>query len=320
MEHGTNLLFLFSGLVLLVFGGEGLVRGSAALARRLRVSSLVVGLTVVAFGTSAPELVVSVGAALRDSGDIALGNVVGSNIANVLLILGLAALIRPLAIQAQVLRVDIPILIGVSVAVVPLLWNGRVGRAEGALLFAGIVAYTVLSVVLARRESARAVLEEYDKGVPATPGNLAVQLVLIAGGLALLVGGANLFVGAARRLAQSLGVSEALIGLTIVAVGTSLPELMTSLIAAVRRENDIAVGNVVGSNIFNLLGILGASACVKPLRAEGIDAADYVVMLLAALVLLPLAWSGRRLDRREAVLLLAGYAAYVGLRATYGTG
>jgi cation:H+ antiporter len=313
MDFKTALA-LITGLTLLLLGAEGLVRGGAALARRLRVSALVVGLTVVAFGTSTPELVVSIKAALLDAGDIALGNVVGSNIANVLLILGIAAIIRPLRVKAQVIRIDIPIMIGVSVLALPILMNGRVSRVEGLGLLAGIACYTILSVVLARRETEPAVLTEYDRALSARPRSLGGQIVAILLGLSMLAIGSDLFVRGAVALATAVGYSEAFIGLTVVAVGTSLPELFTSVVAAARGESDIAVGNVVGSNIFNLLAILGTSALLRPIQAAGVSRLDYLVMLVAALVLLPFAWSKLRLSRWEALVLLAAYAAYLYLR------
>jgi len=303
-----------AGLILLLVGAEVLVRGGVALARRLRVSALVVGLTVVAFGTSTPELVVSLRAALVGAGDIALGNVVGSNIANVLLILGLAAIVRPLRVTAQVVRIDVPIMIGVSLLVLPVLIDGRVSRVEGVVLLAGIAGYTALSVVLARREKEPTVLIEYDQALSPRPRTLGGQVAAILLGLSVLAIGSSLLVRGAVAFAMSIGVSEAFVGLTVVAVGTSLPELLTSVVAAARRESDIAVGNVVGSNIFNLLGILGASAVLRPIRAAGVTRFDYGVMLLAALVLLPLAWSRLHLSRWEALVLLAAYVTYLGLR------
>lgn len=309
------LLTLVGGLVLLIVGAEALVRGSAALARRLGVGPLVVGLTVVAFGTSAPELVVSARAALAGAGDIALGNVLGSNIANILLILGLAAMIRPLRIQTQLVRIDIPIMIVVSLLFFLVLADRRVSQLEGLLLLCGIAVYTASSIVLARREQDPALRRSIEGGLPVWPRALAGQLAAIAGGLALLVLGANVFVKGAVRMAGALGVSEALIGLTVVAVGTSLPELATSVVAAAKGEGDIAVGNVVGSNVFNLLGILGASAALRPIVAVEIGAADLLAMVAAALLLLPLARSGLRLRRWEAALLLSVYVGYVLFRS-----
>jgi cation:H+ antiporter len=308
---------LLAGLLLLALGADLLVRGGTALARRLGVAPLVIGLTVVAFGTSAPECVVSVRAALADRGAIAIGNVIGSNIVNVLLILALAVLVRPLRIQAKVIRLDIPIMIAVSIAAAPVLLAGRIGRVAGLVLLAGIVAYTWLSFLLARRERDAAVDAEYETGMRVWPRSVGLGLLSAAGGVATLAAGAESFVGGAVKAAAVLGVPEAVIGLTVVAVGTSLPELVTAIVAAARTESDIAVGNLVGSNIFNLLAILGTSAVARPLRAEGILVADYVVMLAAALILFPLARSGQRLSRAEAVLLLLGYAGYTALRAGY---
>lgn len=306
---------LIVGVVLLALGAELLVRGGTALARRAGVGPLVIGLTVVAFGTSAPECVVSVRAALADRGDIAIGNVIGSNIANVLLILALAALVRPLAIQAKVIRLDVPIMIGVSVLVAPVLLGGRVGRLAGLLLLAGIVGYTWLSFVLARRERDAAVEAEYVESLRVWPRSLGMSLLATAGGVAILGAGAEVFVAGAVAAAAALSVPEAVIGLTVVAIGTSLPELVTTVVAAARNESDIAVGNVVGSNMFNLLAILGASATTRPLRTEGIVPGDYLVMVAAAVMLFPLVRSGQRLTRWEAVVLLLGYVAYTAIRA-----
>jgi len=305
---------LIAGAALLVLGAELLVRGGTVLARRLGVGPLAIGLTVVAFGTSAPECVVSVRAALGDRGDIAIGNVVGSNIANVLLILALSALVRPLRIQAKVIRIDVPILIAVSLAAAPVLLAGRIGRLAGLLLLGGVAAYTWLSFVLARRERDATIDAEYEAGLAAWPRSAGSGSLAVASGIAILAGGAELFVGGAVKAAATLGVSEAVIGLTVVAVGTSLPELVTSIVAAAKDESDLAVGNVVGSNIFNLLAILGASSVARPLRTESIVAADYFVMLAAAMILFPLVRSGQRLSRAEAVLLLLGYAAYTAVR------
>lgn len=305
---------LAGGVLALFAGAEALVRGSSALARRAGISPLVVGLTVVAFGTSAPELVVSVRAALAGSGDVALGNVVGSNIANVGLILGLAALTRPLLVQARVIRLDAPLTVAASIVLAALLLDGRLGRVAGLGLVVGLAAYVALSYALALRERERAVLTEFERGVAGPSSGPFIPLAGVVAGLALLAGGAELVVRGAVRLAAEAGVSEAVIGLTVVAVGTSLPELATSVVAATRGEADLAVGNVVGSNMFNLLGILGASALVRPLAAPGIDPVDWGVMIAAAGVLALFAATGRRLTRAEGGVLLAGYAAYLALR------
>lgn len=305
------LLWILLGVGLLYGGAEGLVRGSASVARRLGLSPLVIGLTVVAFGTSMPELVVSVRATLAGAGPIAVGNVVGSNIANIALILGLSALIRPIRVHAQLIRVDVPILIVASVALAVLLQDGRVGRVEGVLFLAGLVGYTVLGLRLARAESA-AVHAEFAEATPPPTGSWARDLVFIAAGLGLLVLGARLLVDGAVTIATSFGVSEAVVGLTIVAVGTSLPELATSLVAAGKGEGDIAVGNVVGSNLFNILGILGTASVVRPLTQTGMTRLDLGVMVGLALVMLPLMRTGFRLSRGEGGFLLAVYLVYVG--------
>ena len=305
------LLWILLGVGLLYGGAEGLVRGSASVARRLGLSPLVIGLTVVAFGTSMPELVVSVRATLAGAGPIAVGNVVGSNIANIALILGLSALIRPIRVHAQLIRVDVPLLIVASVALAVLLQDGRLGRVEGVLFLAGIVGYTVLGLRLARAESA-AVHAEFAEATPPPTGSWARDLIFIGAGLGLLVLGARLLVDGAVTIATSFGVSEAVVGLTIVAVGTSLPELATSLVAAGKGEGDIAVGNVVGSNMFNILGILGTASVVRPLTQTGMTRLDLGVMVGLALVLLPLMRTGFRLSRGEGGFLLAVYVVYVG--------
>ena len=305
-----SLFQIAAGLVLLYGGAEGLVRGSAALALRAGLTPLVVGLTVVAFGTSSPELVVSVQAALAGRGDLAVGNVVGSNIGNVALILGLSVLIRSMAVKAQLLRLDVPVMVVVSVLLWGLLSDGRLGRPEGLVLVVGVVAYTLFNLWQARRETAAA-QRAGEAGLPPPQGPLWRDALFIAGGLALLVLGANLLVDGSVDVARRFGLSEAVIGLTIVAIGTSMPELATSVVAAFRGEGDIAIGNVVGSNIFNVLGILGAAALVQPLEIEGISPVDLAAMTLVAALLLPLMRTGFRLVRWEGGLLLALYAAYV---------
>jgi cation:H+ antiporter len=302
-------LAVAGGVLLLFAGAEGLVRGSASLALRLGMPPLVVGLTVVAFGTSMPELVVSVQAALAGQGGLALGNVVGSNIGNIGLILGISALVAPLAVQARIIRLDLPLLVLVSAALVALLLDGRLGRVEGAFLFAGAVLYTGFTLHAARREGA-AVRKEYAEGIGATSGSALLDSGLVLGGLLLLVGGARLLVSGAVSLAEAAGLPDAVIGLTIVAIGTSLPELATSVVAAFRGEGDIAVGNVVGSNLFNVLGILGVTALVHPVSGT-IGVFDLAVMGGAAVVLLPMMWTGRRVSRGEGAVLLAGYVAYI---------
>jgi cation:H+ antiporter len=305
-------LSVFGGLVLLAFGAEGLVRGAASGARRLGLSPLLIGLTVVAYGTSAPELVVSLHAAVGGNADVALGNVVGSNIANVGLILGLSALLCPIQVRAQILRIDLPIMIGISGLLLGLLWDGVVGRLNGVVLVAGALAYTVVCIWGARDEPRAAVEETFDAGVPSA-GSVGRDLLYGAGGLALLVLGARLLVTGAVTIAETVGLSTTVIGLTVVAVGTSLPELATAVVAALRGQSDLVLGNVVGSNIFNVLGILGVTAVIQPVDGTGLAWWDGGVMLGFAVLTLPLFWTRYTFSRLEGGLLLAGYVAYVGV-------
>lgn len=307
----TDLLLVTVSLALLVAGAEGLVRGSASLALKLGLTPLMVGLTVVAFGTSSPELVVGIKAGLGGQGDITVGNVVGSNIFNIAVILGLTALICPVSAQWQLIKIDTPILVGLSGLLVVLLLDGRLTRVEGAMLFAGLLAYTLLNLRLARRATSAAVEAEFDEGIPQPTGRWGTDFLLIAAGLGLLVYGSDLLVENAVSLARDLGVGEAVIGLTIIAAGTSMPELATSVVAALRREPDIALGNVIGSCIFNLLCILGVSALVVPIQSTGIRALDYGMMIGCSAVLLPMLRTGLRVSRWEGGLLLAAYGAYL---------
>jgi cation:H+ antiporter len=302
---------LAAGLVLLYGGAELLVRGSADMARRLGVSPLVVGLTIVAFGTSAPELVVSIRAGLDRLGNIAVGNVVGSNIFNITVILAVSALVRPLKVNLQVVRLDTPILVAVSVFLLALLRDLRLDRTEGLLLCAGIVAYTALSVALARRAADASAREHMHDRARITARDVLLDITLIASGLVALVFGSQLLVKGAVGLARQLRVGEAMIGLTIVAAGTSLPELATSIVAAGKKEADIAIGNIVGSNIFNILAILGTASVIAPLSCPGISPVDLGFMLGTTVVALPFMWSGFVLNRTEAVLLLSSFCLYL---------
>lgn len=309
-------IFLFvCGLVFLIAGAEALVRGASRLAAVLGISPLVVGLTVVAFGTSSPELAVSVKAALSDQASIAVGNVVGSNIFNVLFILGVSALIVPLVVSRQLVRFDVPLMIVLSVIVLVMALDASFGRLDGMLLVAGLLVYVGFLIVQSRRESA-GVKAEYERefGAPA-----AVQpqwlknLALVAGGLVLLVLGSRWLVDSAVAFAGYLGVSELVIGLTIVAAGTSLPEVVTSVIAALRGERDIAVGNVVGSNLFNIMGVLGLASIIAPMGigvSPAVIAFDIPVMIAVALACLPIFFTGGVISRQEGALLLGYYVAY----------
>ena len=301
---GSYFLFIAVGLLLLYVGAEGLVRGSSALALRFGVTPLVVGLTVVAFGTSSPELVVSVRASLDNNGPLALGNVIGSNICNVALILGLSAMIRPMKVHLQVVRTEIPVMIGTSLVLLLFLFDGSIGRLKAFFLFAGIIFYTVFSILRARKE--RDKLQEKELvpgGMSGLSHRLWLSIIFILVGLLMLVAGASSLVKGAIGVAQSLGVSQAVIGLTIVAIGTSLPELVTSIVASIKKEEDIAIGNVVGSNIFNILAILGAAGLVNPMESGALRFGNLVVMVFVAILTLPLAKSGFVLNRIEGAVL-----------------
>ncbi len=302
---------LLVGLLVLCLGAEGLVRGSSSLALRAGITPLVVGLTVVAFGTSSPEMVVSTKAVYLGQGGIALGNVVGSNIFNIAVILGLSALIRPLKVHSQLIRFDMPVMIGISLLAYGLFCDGSLSRLESGVLFLGVIAYTVHVIRMARREHDQKIEQEFSDGVPPTSKSVWLDVLFVLGGLVLLVVGAKLFVHGAVDLARVWGVSEAVIGLTIVAAGTSMPELATSMVAAFRKQEDIAIGNIVGSNIFNILGILGLSGLIKPFEAEGVRSLDFFFMIGTAIVLLPLMITGMRLNRVEGFLLLVVYGVYL---------
>ncbi|MCB1959182.1 MAG: calcium/sodium antiporter [Rhodocyclaceae bacterium] len=311
----TQLLLFIAGLIALTAGAELLVRGASRLALSFGLSPLVVGLTIVAFGTSAPEIAVAIKAAWAGQSDLTIGNVVGSNICNILLILGLGALVAPLAVAGQVVRQEVPVMIAASALVVGLAVNGAIGRLEGALLFALLAIYLVFIVRQSRRAS-RAEQASYGEAPPDSrwDRHWATQAALVAGGLILLVTGAEWLVEAAVYCARWLGVDDLVIGLTVVAVGTSLPEIATSVMAAWRGERDLAVGNAVGSNIFNLLGCLGLGAMFSP---DGLPVAraaldfDLWVMLAVAVACLPIFVARKRIARWEGVVFLAYYAAYV---------
>ncbi|MFM8719422.1 MAG: calcium/sodium antiporter [Chthoniobacterales bacterium] len=306
-----TIVILIVGLVLLYFGAEGLVRGSSSLALRLGVGPLLVGLTVVAFGTSTPELVVSLKAAYLGQGDISVGNVVGSNICNIGLILGFSALIIPIKVASQIVRVDTPIMIGVTALALFCLHDGSLSRVEGIVLFVLLVAYVLFSIRLARQQATDPLAGEFSEEIKISKWGVWQDIAFIVAGLVMLVFGARFLVEAAIDIAKAFGLSEAVIGLTIVALGTSLPEFATSLVAALKKEADIAVGNVVGSNIFNILGILGISSAVTPLSSAGITDIDLGVMAGFAVVLWIFSRTGFRITRIEGLILLVGYVGYI---------
>lgn len=319
-------ILLVVGLILLLGGGEALVRGSVGVATRLGVSPLVIGLTLVGFGTSTPELVASVQAALIGAPGIAVGNVVGSNIANILLILGVSAIILPVATTRDAFARDGTVLIAASLIFVAFVVVGSLGRAGGVALLALLGAYTIYTYLTERMtHDASAQMHEAEAREVTREMALSVGLLLTGGGIAAVVGGASLLVGAAIEIARQLGLSETVIGLTLVAVGTSLPELATSITAALRRHGDVAFGNIVGSNIFNILGIAGVTAVVSPIAMPSeIAAFDIWVMLATAALLVVFAISGWRITRMEGAIFLAAYAAYLllqlspSVRATVG--
>jgi cation:H+ antiporter len=305
-------LLLLAGLVALYFGAEWLVRGGASLAVRLGVTPLLVGLTVVAYGTSTPELIVSSTAAVQGQGAIAVGNAVGSSTFNIGVILGLTALVAPMRVQLLLLKVDTPVMVGVALLFLVFFRDGSIQRWESIVFLAVIVLYTAVNVRLARRQARADVRQEFDDSVPKPTGSPWTDAGLIVAGLAMLVLGSRLFVAGAVDLARLFSISDAVIGLTIVAAGTSLPELASSLMAAWRKQPDIAIGNVVGSNIYNILAILGVSGVMaSPVNGQGVSLTDTLVMTGFSVLLLIIAWTGFQLRRWEGALLLALYGAYL---------
>lgn len=307
----TLSLFMLGGLVFLAAGAEGLVRGSSALALRLGVTPLVVGLTVVAFGTGSPELFVSVEAAYRGDSGIALGNVIGSNISNVALILGLSALARPMKVRSELIRREMPLMIAVTLLLCLLLLDGTLSRVEGLGLAVASIAYTAFAYLSARRDRSAVVAEEFEEALTGPRRAAWVDVAFVVAGFAALLIGARLLLGGATVIAERFGVSQIVIGLTIVAIGTSLPELATSVVASVRGEADVAFGNVIGSNILNILLILGVAAMIRPIEAQGLRPLDLGVMVASAVLVLPLMWRGWVLNRWEGAVLVAGYVAYL---------
>ncbi len=314
------VLFVF-GFLMLYYSAGWLVKGSSSLAKNLGLTPLVIGLTVVAFGTSAPELVVSVVSSIKDKSMIAVGNVVGSNICNIALVLGLSALIQPIKGDWSVIKRDIPIMLGVSSFLLLISLNSKIGRLEGALLFTGIVVYTCFNYVIAVKESR---LKRYDESIAFAHAVKDIeyitsrtgQIMWITAGIIGVVAGAEILIDAAVAIMQVFGVSEKFIGLTIVALGTSLPELATSVVAALRKEMDISIGNLVGSNVFNILSVLGAASVVKPISIPGgfVQSGlliDYVFMMFVSF----LPWLMMRktcvVTRRDGMILLSCYVGYV---------
>lgn len=310
------IVYILLGLVLLVVGAEFLVRGASRIAIAWGMRPLIIGLTIVAYGTSAPEAAVSIQSSLAGQADIALGNVVGSNICNVLLILGVSALIAPMMVPNQLIRLDVPIMIGISLLVFLFSLDGVIGRVDGLILFIGVLAYTLFLILSGRDDQVDlpdGLLEEAANQRARSRRASLMNLGLVAVSLGLLVGGSHWLVKGAVIVAQAIGVDELVIGLTIVAVGTSLPELASSVVASIRGEQDIAVGNVVGSNIFNILAVLGLAAALSPHGMVVPPAAinfDIPVMIAVAVVCLPIFITGKTISRWEGLLFLGYYIAY----------
>ena len=304
-------ILIVGGLVLLFFGADWLVKGAVTMALHLGLSPLIVGLTVVALGTSLPEALVSVQASLDNQGGIALGNVIGSNILNIALILGLSALIQPLKVDSHLVKADVPLLVGASFLLMVLLEDFHISRMEGALLLLGIVFYVCGNIMTVKRTSPE---EDKIEGmeIPEDPSNnLLRDIGFLILGLIALAFGSNFLVSGAVDLARIWGLSEALIGLTIVSIGTGTPELATALMAAYRKTADIAIGNAVGSNLFNIMFVVGLAGLVAPMDATGINSSDLYVMFGLTILLLPTVWTGLVLDRKEGLLFVAIYVAYI---------
>lgn len=318
-----NLVLAALGVALLYYGAEFLVKGGVSLALKARISRLVIGLTLAAFATSAPELVVSIDSALRGSADISLGNVVGSNICNVALILGLCAILRPMPFHANLKKFDLPVMLFSALALTGFYFLSHgINRWEGAFFFLCILTYTTLNVILSKKQEAKKAADgaaEADEAAGVDPEvaesmekplGVTLAVLAVAGGVAMLVFGAKAFLTSAVAFADAFGISKAVTGLTIVAVGTSLPELATSFVAALKGENDIAIGNIVGSNIFNVFCILGIVPMISPLMGQSIRGLDFAVMLGTSGALFLFGMFGKRLNRFQGALLLASYIAY----------
>lgn len=318
-----SLGYILVGLVILVFGGEILLRGAVVLAERMKLTPAIIGLTVVAAGTSVPELAVSALAAWRGSTDIAIGNVVGSNIGNLMLVLGISAIVRPLAVTGNAIRLEYPVMAIVTLMYVAIAQDGTVNRLDGTLFLVVYMCFTAYLVSLVRDNLKREELEGLEgevrelsgESVPSEGGGKAIGLIVA--GVVLLAGGAHATVTGAMGLAEMLGMSERTIGLTVVAIGTSLPEIVTSMVSAYRGRTDIAIGNVIGSNLFNILGILGLSSLVQPLAVStAMIASDHWWMLGVTLLLFPMMRTGMRIGRLEGLFAMAVYAVYVTLLVT----
>lgn len=306
-----SALLVLAGLVVLTLGAEGLVRAGSSIALRLGVTPLVVGLTIVALGTSSPELVVSAQAAFMGSSGLAIGNVVGSNISNTALILGIAALVYPLKAKAVVIRREMPVMIAVSAILWLMILDGVLSRIDGIILAVSVIAYTGFLYYSARKGRVKEIEEQFAEAVDKPSKRPAADVLMLIGGIGFLVVGATLLVTGAVDIAKTLGIPEVVIGLSVVAIGTSLPELATSTVAAYRKEADMALGNAIGSNISNILLVLGVTAVISPISAADIRVVDMAVMLGTAVFLWALLGLRFVLDRLEAFILLVVYALYI---------
>ncbi|MCZ6560090.1 MAG: calcium/sodium antiporter [Gammaproteobacteria bacterium] len=306
----TLFLLFIAGLALLLLGADFLVRGATSIGLRLGITPLVAGLTIVAFGTSSPELAVGVDSAYRGIGSMAIGSAVGSNICNIALVLGAAALVRPINIQSQLVRLDIPVMIFCSLLLMLMLVDGVLSALDGFFLIGGIAAYIFFSIYLARSEKKK-IQDEFGEVVRDNLLAWWKEILLVVIGMGMLIYGGKILVDSAVGFAGNFNIAPAIIGLTVIALGTSLPELATAMVASYRQHGDIAIGTAVGSNIFNILAIIGISATVAPLQMGAIKWPDLAVMLAVSLILIPLVVSRRQLERWEGAFLLVIYVVYV---------
>lgn len=323
MELFQDICLIIAGFIALYFGAEWLVKGASEIAIKVGISPLVVGLTVVAFGTSTPELLVCLKANAVSQPDLALGNIIGSNICNIALILGIAAVIKPIEIHRQIIRREMPILIAVTLGFIGVLWNGSISQVEGAVLFLCVVSYVVVSIVQSRKEHGQNDYGEFstDEVVAVKKSGtkkLVISIVFILVGLGVLKYGSEWLVEGGVGVAGAMGIDEAIIALFLFAFGTSLPELATSIVAIRKGEGDIITGNAIGSCIFNILAVIGITAMVKPIKEEEIELLDKMVMLGVTVGIFIFMWSRMRLNRIEGAILLAGYATYCVVRYNMG--
>jgi cation:H+ antiporter len=309
----TTIILLIIGLIVLIVGGDYLVKGSSSIALRLHLSPLVVGLTIVAFGTSAPELLISIQSALKGSPDIAMGNVVGSNICNLALVLGLTAVINPVKVQTNSLRIDWPMTMGASILLFLVVREGVLGAVEGVIFLIAISIYLVLIIVQSRIDVKSKLREKENEDIPDAPKKqMWKDITFILLGCVALYYGSEWFVSSSKELALSLGVEERVVGLTVVALGTSLPEMVTAAVASYKGETDLALGNLMGSNIFNILSILGITAIITPIHVHAVILnKDIIWMLMITLMILPLMIVRREVGRADGIVLLIVYTVYV---------